>query len=164
MNERFKSSIKQAKAMPGADINSDHTPVKIMTNLKLKSLRKVKVKEQLELELLKQPEYRDRYNIEARNKYDVLGNDPNGEQVEEATAENSWAEFKHIISEALKLSLPTKSKTKRQHWMTQAILDKMKRRKAIRSDRQMHKQHRRRLRGHWGSSPPERIFWGSPAP
>ena len=45
-----------------------------------------------------------------------------------------------MISEALKLSLPTKSKTKRKHCMTQTILDKMKRRKAIRSDRQMHKQ------------------------
>ena len=57
--------------MPRADINSDH-----MMNLKLKNLRIVKVKEQLKLELLEQPAYRDRYDIEARNKYDVLGSDP----------------------------------------------------------------------------------------
>ena len=87
VNERFKNSIKQAKAMPRADINSDHIPVKIKMNLKLKNLRKVKVKEQLELELLKQPEYRDKYNIEIRNRYYVLGNDPSGEQVDEETAE-----------------------------------------------------------------------------
>ena len=103
-------------------------------------MRKVKAKEQLGLVLLKQPEYRDRYKIEIRNRYGVLGNDPSGEQVDEESAKNSWAEFTHIISEALKLSLPTKSKTRRKHWMTQPILDKMKRRKAIRSNRQVHKQ------------------------
>ena len=84
-----------------------------MMNLKLKNLRKDKVKEQLELELLNQPEYWDRYNIEVRSRYDVLGNDPSGEQVDEETAENSWVEFKHTISEALKLSLPTISKKKK---------------------------------------------------
>ena len=56
INKIFKNSIKQAKAMPGADINSNHIPIKIMMNLKFKKLRKVKVKEQLELGLLKQPE------------------------------------------------------------------------------------------------------------
>ena len=140
VNERFKNSIKQAKAMPEADISSDHIPFKIKMSLKLKNLRKVKVKEQLELELLQQPEYRDKYNTGVRNRCGVLGNVPSGEQVDEETAENSWAEFKHIISEALKISLPTKSNTKRRHRMTQDILDKMKRRKAISSDRQMHKQ------------------------
>ena len=89
INERFKNSIKQAKAMPGADINSGHIPVKIMMNLKLKTLRKVKVKEQLELKLLNQPEYWGRYNVEVRNRYDVLGNDPSCEPVDEETAENS---------------------------------------------------------------------------
>ena len=82
VNERSKNSIKQAKAQPGADINSDHIPVKIKMNLKLKNVRKVKAKEQLELELLKQPEYRDKRNIEIRNRYDVIGNDPCGEQVD----------------------------------------------------------------------------------
>ena len=52
INERFKNLIKQAKS----DINSDHIHVKIMMNLKLKKLREVKVKEQLELELVKQPD------------------------------------------------------------------------------------------------------------
>jgi len=70
--------------MPRADINSDH-----MMNLKLKNLRKFKVKEQLELELLKQPEYRVKYNIDVHNRYDVLGNDPSSEQVNEESAENS---------------------------------------------------------------------------
>ena len=134
------NSIKQAKAMPRADIISDHIPVKIKMNLKLKNLSKAKVKEQLELELLKQPEYKDKCNIEVRIRYDVLGNEPCGEQVDEESAENSWAEFKQTISEACKISLPTKSIAKRKHLMTQAILNKMKRRKTISSDWQVHTQ------------------------
>ena len=70
INERFKSSTKQARAMPGTDINSDHRPVKIKANLKWKILRKAKVREQLDLELLKRPEHRDKYNIEDCNRYD----------------------------------------------------------------------------------------------
>ena len=61
-----------------------------MVNLNLKNLRKVKVNEQLQLELLKQPEYRGRYNNEVCSRYDVLGNDPSAEQVDEETAENCW--------------------------------------------------------------------------
>ena len=36
-NERFKNSVKQAKAYPGADINSDHNPVVVKTKIKLKN-------------------------------------------------------------------------------------------------------------------------------
>ena len=35
-NERFKDSVKQAKVYPGADINSDLSPVAVQIKIKLK--------------------------------------------------------------------------------------------------------------------------------
>ena len=35
-NERFRNCIKQAKTYPGADMNSDHNPVVVKLNMKLK--------------------------------------------------------------------------------------------------------------------------------
>jgi len=52
--------------MPRADLHSNHITVKIKMNLKLKILRKANVREQLDLELPKQPEYRNKYNIEVK--------------------------------------------------------------------------------------------------
>ena len=90
----LENNIPEIKlTITGAGINSDHIPVKKMINLKLRNLRNVKVKEQLELELLKQPVERERYNIEVHSRYDVLGNDLGSEQVGEETAENNWAEL-----------------------------------------------------------------------
>ena len=35
-NERFRNNIKQAKTYPGADMNSDHNPMVVKVNMKLK--------------------------------------------------------------------------------------------------------------------------------
>ena len=55
-NERFKNSVKQAKAYPGADINSDHNPVVVKTKIKLKKQMLPKGKEQFEIGLLREQE------------------------------------------------------------------------------------------------------------
>ena len=36
LNERFRNCIKQAKIYPGADMNSDHNPVVVKINMKIK--------------------------------------------------------------------------------------------------------------------------------
>ena len=72
INQRFRNCIKLAKTLPGADINSDHNPVKVKMKVKLKQMKKTKAREQIDLDLLKQQEYKDRYNIEVRNKYELL--------------------------------------------------------------------------------------------
>ena len=70
INQRFRNSIKLAKTPPEADINSDHNPVKVKMKVKLKQMKKKKAREKLDLDLIKQQEYKDKYNIEMRNKYE----------------------------------------------------------------------------------------------
>ena len=54
INQRFRNYIKLAKTLLGADINSDHNPVKVKMKVKLKQMKKTKAREQLDLDLLKQ--------------------------------------------------------------------------------------------------------------
>ena len=53
-NDRFRNCIKQAKPYTGADMKSDHNPVVVKINMKLKRTNATKRCEQLELNLLKE--------------------------------------------------------------------------------------------------------------
>ena len=49
-NERFRNCIKQAKTYPGADMNSDHNPVVVKINMKLKKTNATKRSEKARIE------------------------------------------------------------------------------------------------------------------
>ena len=69
LNERFRNCIKQAKTYPGEDMNPYHNPVVVKINIKLKRTNATKRSEQLELNLLKEETYKNKYNIEVQNIY-----------------------------------------------------------------------------------------------
>ena len=69
-NERFKNSVKQAKLYPGADINSDLSPVAVKIKIKLKKQMLSKGKEQVEIGLLREKEYKTKCNLEVQNTFD----------------------------------------------------------------------------------------------
>ena len=67
----FRKCIKQAKTYPGADMNSDHNPVVVKINMKLKRTNAAKRNEQLELNLLKE----ETYKINTLLKYKIFMKD-----------------------------------------------------------------------------------------
>ena len=64
VNKRFRNCVKQAKAYPGLDINSDHNPVIVKMKIQLKKLNKTNRKQQLDFSLLKNNSYAAIYNID----------------------------------------------------------------------------------------------------
>ena len=66
--------------------------------VKLKQMKKTKAKEQLDLYLLKQQEYKDRYNIEVRNKYESLNTEETPQQPEPEFIENKWKSTKTCLT------------------------------------------------------------------
>ena len=109
INQRFRKYIKLAKPLPGADINYDHNPVKVKMKVKLKQMKKTKAREHLDLDLLKQQEYKDRYNIEVKNKYEFLNTEETPQQAEPEFLENKWKSTKtSCLIEALITTLPRK--------------------------------------------------------
>ena len=136
IKKRFRNNVKQAKAYPGADINSDHNPVVIKLKVKLKKMQKTQGRAHLNLDLLRESNYKSRYNIEIRNQYDILEQE---ECEQSPTDENEyiemeWVKIKNTIKNAMKITLPNKENTKRKKWMTNAILQKMGQRRRYKNN------------------------------
>ena len=131
INERFRNCIKQAKTYPGADINSDHNPVVIKIKVKLKKTRNRIRKEQLDLNLLSIDEHRVKYNIEIRNRYNILNIEETEQTPTESqeSSEQKWKTFKNCVQTSLKAVLPKIEKKKKKEWMTNDILELMEERK-----------------------------------
>ena len=108
-------------------------------------MKKKKAREQIDLDLLKQQEYKDRYNIEVRNKYEYLNTEETPQQPEPEFIENKWKSIETCLTEALKTILPKKTNRKKQKWITGDILNRMDERKAVKGRneecyQQMHKE------------------------
>ena len=71
LNERFRNCIKQAKTYPGADMNSDHNPVVVKINMKLKRTNATKRSEQLELNLPSIDHQTDNFTGQSRETHAV---------------------------------------------------------------------------------------------
>ena len=98
---------------------------------KLKQMKETKAREQIDLDLLKQLYYKDRYNIEVRNKYESLNTEEKPQQPKPEFIENKWKSIKTCLTEALKTSVPEKTNRKKQKLITDDILNKMDERKVV---------------------------------
>ena len=132
VQRRFRNAIKFAKALPGADCGSDHSPVICGMKIRLRQLRKSKRQPKLLLECLKtNDKIRDQFVIDVRNKFEVL-DDMND-------TEKLWDSIKNSINEAIKDNIPIKSKKENKKWMTNEILGLMEERRQSKSDEQKYK-------------------------
>ena len=104
ISQRFKNSVKQAKICPGADINSDHNPVKVKVLIKLKRTRITSNAEQLDLDMLKQEETRLKYNVAIKNTFEKLHQEqkeqyPEVIQHNNETLESHWTTVKNTLKQ-----------------------------------------------------------------
>ena len=113
ISQRFKNSVKQAKTCPGADINSDHNPVKVKVLIKLKRTRITSNAEQLDLDMLKQDGIRLMYNVAIKNTFEKLHQEqeeqyPEVIQHNNETVERHWTTVKNTLKSASQEILPKK--------------------------------------------------------
>ena len=101
--------VKQARIYPGADINSDHSPVTIKFKVKLKKIKRNQAQSQIDYNLLKEDTYKRRYNILVKNYYGVLGSEKleQDHKSEEEHVGKEWSKVKLNLQNAAKL-LPKK--------------------------------------------------------
>jgi len=130
INSRFKNSIVRCKTYPGADIGSDHVPVimKIEIKLKIPKRKSAKPIKYNISELLKE-DIQEKYAIEVKNKYESLMELEEEENEAQHQIEKQWRCFQEAISKSNEAVLPKEVKEARQPWMTQKILQLMKERK-----------------------------------
>lgn len=131
IHKRFKNSVVNIRTYPGADINSDHSPVIANVHIKLKKITKQSNKvTKYDMEALKIKGMQEKYLVEVRNKYEVLSESQNQvDATESSNIEKKWENLKTSIHHGCSTTLPKKERTAKQPWMTEEILDLMKVRK-----------------------------------
>ncbi|KAG1651907.1 Craniofacial development protein 2 [Nymphon striatum] len=167
IRKRFKNSVVNIRTYPGADINSDHSPVIANMHIKLKkATTKSKKVAKYDLEALKVKEIQKKYLVEVRNKYEALLESQ--EQVQFEVRENcrierKWEYLKTSIHHGCSTTLLRKEKTAKQPWMTEEILQLMEDRKHSKNSPKYHvldKEIDRRCRKakeHWLNSKCDKI-------
>ena len=107
----------RSKTYPGADMNSDHNPVVVKINMKLKRTNATKRSEQLELNLLKEETYKTKYNVEVQNIYERLCIEETEQQPDNGSFNNlcdqKWTTVKQSIKSSLNAVLPRKANRKK---------------------------------------------------
>ena len=134
IRKRFRNNIKNVKTYPGADMggNCDHVLLVAKINIKMKVIKKRKIEEQLDYNMLKQQEIKDRYAVEVNNIYNTL-NIEEGEQEEsvEEEVEKKFNLLKESIHTASKNTLEKRKRKQEKEWMTEEIMKLIKDRKEL---------------------------------
>ena len=113
VKSRWRSSIKIAKTLPGADIGSDHQLLITDLRLKLKKVKRHDIIKRYDLTHLN-----DQYKLEVSNSFSVLMTNE-----EEMTPDELWDSMKDTISQAAKKHIPTKKKKRGTSWLSQDVID-----------------------------------------
>ena len=122
INKRYRNSIKNAKARPGADCGSDHNPIVIDIKTKLKRVKKSKsTRKKWNVSNLDQEVIKERYKQESER---LIYTAHHGESVEKI-----WKNLKEGLIKTANAVCGKSTKTGKQNWITVEILNKMEERR-----------------------------------
>ena len=107
IRHRYRNSIRQCKAYPGADIHSDHNPVIAKMKFRLKKTNNNSKKEpKIDVAQLSNPEIQNKYLVDVKNKFEVLFQELNMINSEEddipdaQKIEKEWDILKRSVQDA----------------------------------------------------------------
>ena len=113
IKKRWKSSIKVAKTLPGADIGSDHQLLIADVKIKLKRIHNSQKIMRYDLQNISK-----QFWTETSNRFEEL-------MLHEAemTPDELWLGIKDSIQQTAKKHVPTKPKRKQSPWLSQEVID-----------------------------------------
>ena len=118
MHERFRNAITQVKRYSGADCGSDHVPIVVTMEVKLRTLKRKKADVKLQLDLLTADnEYSREYSQKVSERMAGIN------AIDDIEARYQY--LRETLTESAQQVLPEVERTARQKWMTAPILQKM---------------------------------------
>lgn len=121
---RFRSTIQDVRAMPGARIGSDHTMVLAKLRLRLQKCTKGTFRPKPDVACLKQAEKREQFRLEVANRFDALSGT--------AGIEEEWRNIKSVLNGALTTVCPP-VRIRKRPWISDATLSLVNERKVAKS-------------------------------
>ena len=111
IQKRWRSMIKSAKTMPGADCGTDHELLVATIQVKLKKTKKPEIENRYNL-----CDIPERYAVEVMNRFaalDLIDREP----------EELWQEVEAIVKDEAKNKIPKARKPKKSKWLTKVAID-----------------------------------------
>ena len=141
MRHRYRNAVKNSKAYPGADADSDHNLVLMENELKLKTIKKNKVRRKWDTEKLKSGQR----TVFASKVNEKIENRRNEENVP-ITNNERWNLLKDAIKESGEECIRYVKRKAKKEWVTNEMMEKMdERRKWKAVNTEVGKQQYRRL-------------------
>ena len=92
---RYKNGVKNSRAYPGMDVNSDHNPVIMHLNIKFKKIKKAKKKPNWNLDAIKN-EKGDQFVKQIEQSIGTISSD---------TSDQLWNSIKELITKSAEENL-----------------------------------------------------------
>lgn len=136
--KQFRNAITNAKSRPGADCGSDHNPVVMNMNVRLKRPNKKCISKKWDITKTKDTDVRKAFTDTLKIKIDnIAENDFSME-----TINQNWDSLKIAIDETAKEVIGYKTSTEKKKWMTQEILVLMEERKKYKKGQSEEEQNK----------------------
>ena len=132
INKRFRSAVSNCRAYPGANCNSDHTPVVPKVNVKLRKTTNYKRPPSLDYErLTSNTQLQYKCNVSMKNKFAALSDDLENRRAGTNEPSPTWPVFLSAITETAEEVLPCKVKVTNKEWVTEEIITMMDKRRQM---------------------------------
>jgi len=119
VKQRYRNSVKNAHAFPGADADTDHNLVVMRVKLKLKRLRKPPVRKKWNLEALRGAGQKEKLNDGVRTR---IRNNP----TTETDVNGNWNTLKKALTESAEETIGREERRRtKKPWVTEMMLQKM---------------------------------------
>ena len=122
VGQRYRNGVKNCRARPGADCNSDHNLVRLDMRIRLKRIRYPKIRRRINLEVLKETEGKEAYREEVTRQLS---------EEERPGVEGRWKGLKGTMEKAARSSLGYQSRKIKNPWITKEILGLIDERRAL---------------------------------
>ncbi|KAI5742924.1 hypothetical protein M8J77_012730 [Diaphorina citri] len=129
VSNRFRNSITNAKARPGADCGSDHNPVVITMRIKLKKLAKKNFIKKWDVNRTKCPVTKAHFTFKVNEKVESM----HSESYNKDDVELNWNNLKKAMTTSAEETIGTEKLKAKQKWMTLDILKLMEERKKLKN-------------------------------
>ncbi len=123
VQNRWKSSFKAVKTLPGADCGSDHQLLVSIMKFRIRRVKRQRKPVRYDVS-----EINDQYRVEVKNKFLTLLE----QDSEETTPEELWEDVKHVVNDTAQATLP-RQKRKKSPWTSKKVLELADQRREVKA-------------------------------
>lgn len=133
IRKQFKNGVTSVKTYPGADVASDHNPVVMMLNVRLKSRKSIKPSNKtIDILRLRDPEVLQKATTKINEDLSSISINTNT-NINAEEVNDDWNKIKNVFHTTQNQIVGTRGHVRKNKWMTTEILTLIEKRRAYKN-------------------------------